>query len=190
MCESTNSSISGAPILKISSCFKEACSKASIQATRITTPSLSSEETVSSSDLTSARSSCTSSGYSGMSSLYECFEVQVTPKPFFSRRRERGSLAKLFGETEGSTIASSSDDKEIASIASQPSLKMIRRLKRLSDAWSNACMCTNDIIVDRLKKGREEAIKKQTYIEVCCLKPHFDGFQIVELSPITIVHSQ
>ena len=27
--------------------------------------------------------------------------------------------------------------------------------------------CTDDIIIDRLKKGREEAIKKQTYLEVC-----------------------
>ena len=163
MCESATSSISGSPILKVSSCFKEACSKTNLQAmaARNKTPSLSSEETVSSSDLTSARSSRTSSGYSGMSSLCECFEVQVTPRPLFTRHLGRGSIAKLFGETDESNSASGSDDKETTSIVSQPSFKMIRRLKRLSDAWS-----TDDVIIDRLKKGREEAMKKQTYIEV------------------------
>ena len=171
MCESTNSSLSGSPILKISSCFKEACSKTSLQVTRNTSLSLSSEGTLSSSDVTSARSSCTSSGYSGMSSLCECFEIQDTQRSFFTRRRERGSLAKLFSESEVSITSSSTDEKETASLASQPSLKMIRRLKRLSDAWSNACKCTDDIITDRLRKGREEAMKKQTYIEVCHVKP-------------------
>lgn len=166
MCEPSagSSSLSGAPILKISSCFNDACSKSnSKRSARNTTTSLSSDETVSSSDLTSARSSCTSSGYSGMSSLCECFEVQVTSTPIFTRRRERGSIAQLFTDAD---IPTSPDDKETTSLASQPSLKMIRRLKRLSDAWSNVSKCTDDIIIDRLKKGREEAMKKQTFIEV------------------------
>lgn len=160
-----SSTLSGSPILKISSCFNDACSKkdSTLHASsRNTTSSISSEETISSSDLTSARSSCTSSGYSGMSSLCECFEVQIEPSNF--THRQRGSIIKLFGEAEfpGDTT----DSKETPSLGSQPSLKMIRRLKRLSDAWSNVSKCTDDIIIDRLKKGREEAIKKQTYIEV------------------------
>ena len=89
----------------------------------------------------------------------------------FRRRRERGSLAQLFTESDIPGVPpppiTSPDDKETSSLASQPSLKMIRRLKRLSDAWSNVSRCTDDIIIDRLKKGREEAIKKQTYLEVC-----------------------
>jgi hypothetical protein len=85
----------------------------------------------------------------------------------FSRRRERGSIAKLFSETEESLNVPSSTEGENISFVSQPSLKMIRRLKRLSDAWSNISRCTDDVITDRLKRGREEAIRKRTYIEVC-----------------------
>lgn len=158
MCENSTATLSGAQILKISSCFNDACSKKTSKrqtSARNTSSSFSSEETVSSCDPASARSSRTSSGYSGMSSLCECFEVQGTP--LFSRSRERGSIAKLFNETE------IPHEKESSGL---PSLKMIRRLKRLSDAWSNISKCTDDVIIDRLKKGREEAIKKQTYIEV------------------------
>lgn len=103
-----------------------------------------------------------------MSSLCEGYEIQDTP--LFSRRRERGSISKLFSEIELSgKLPDSSSEKEAPglNLVSQPSLKMIRRLKRLSDAWSNVSRCTDDVIVGRLKKGREEAIKKQTYIEVC-----------------------
>lgn len=163
MCEASTSTLSGAQILKISSCFSDACSKKNSKrqtSARNTSSSLSSEETVSSCDPASARSSRTSSGYSGTSSLCECFEVQGTA-PLFSRCRERGSIAKLFNETE--IPPPDSDKKESSSL---PSLKMIRKLKRLSDAWSNVSKCTDDVIIDRLKKGREEAIKKQTYIEV------------------------
>lgn len=107
-----------------------------------------------------------------MSSLCECFEEQLPSgsAAMFGRRssrRERGSLAQLFTDVD---IPGSPTDKETASLASQPSLKMIRRLKRLSDAWSNVSKCTDDIIVDRLKKGREEAMKKQTYLEVSGLE--------------------
>lgn len=171
----SSTTLSGSPILKITSCFNEAYSKANSKApasARNTTSSFSSEETLSSSDLASARSSRTSSGYSGASSLCECFEVQCSSTPLFSRHSsKRGSVVKLFSESDlPSDHAASIPDstsKDTASLASQPSLKMIRRLKRLSDAWSNVSKCTDDIIIDRLKKGREEAIKKQTYIEVC-----------------------
>lgn len=172
MCESnaSSSSLSGPPILKISSCFNEACSKTTSKlhiGARLTTVSLSSDETVSSSELTSVRSSRTSSsGYSGMSSLCEHFEVEGTSTPSLTKRRERGSLAKLFTDADIPNSTSTPDDKETASPTTQPSLKMIRRLKRLSDAWSNMARCTDDIIIDRLKKGREEAIKKHTYLEV------------------------
>ena len=163
MCDASGPSLSGAQILKISSCFNDAYSKKNSKrqaSCRNTNSSLSSEETVSSSDPASARSSRTSSGYSGVSSLCECFEVNGTP--VFSRHRGRGSISKLFSETD----APDSGEKENSSLGSQPSLKMIRRLKRLSDAWSNISKCTDEVIIDRLKKGREEAMKKQTYIEV------------------------
>lgn len=111
-----------------------------------------------------------------MSSLCECFEVQIEPSHF--ARRQRGSIIKLFGEAE--LPSGTTDSKETPSLGSQPSLKMIRRLKRLSDAWSNVSKCTDDIIIDRLKKGREEAIKKQTYIEV-----NIQGF-----TPIICCHLQ
>lgn len=167
MCECGSSTLSGAQILKISSCFNDACSKKNSKrqtSVRNTSSSLSSEETVSSIDVASARSSRTSSGYSGMSSLCECFEMQGTP--LFSRRQERGSISKLFSEDGIPSNNPDSSEKETSSLISQPSLKMIRRLKRLSDAWSNVSRCTDDVIIDRLKKGREEAIKKQSYIEV------------------------
>lgn len=163
MCEASGSSLSGAQILKISSCFNDACSKKNSKRQancRNTNSSLSSEETVFSSDPASARSSRTSSGYSGVSSLCECFEVNGTP--VLSKHRERGSVSKLFSETD----VPDSSEKENCVFVSQPSLKMIRRLKRLSDAWSNISRCTDEVIIDRLKKGREEAMRKQTYIEV------------------------
>lgn len=116
----------------------------------------------------SARSSGSSSAY--YSSTSSCFDFQLMPVPMpgpVCKRRTRlcceQDLSSIFAEDK-------EEEEELNQATVQPpSLKMIRKLKRMSDAWSRVSKCSdNDIIIDRLKKGREEAIRRKIYIEVSC----------------------
>lgn len=116
----------------------------------------------------SARSSGSSSAY--YSSTSSCFDFQLASTPIpalgsISKRRTRLSceqdLSSIFLEGK------EDKDEGVGQATAQPSLKMIRRLKRMSDAWSRVSRSSdNDAIIDRLKKGREEAQRRQIYIEV------------------------
>ena len=120
----------------------------------------------------SARSSGSSSAY--YSSTSSCFDFQLasTPIPAFNLGTVTERRTRLSCEQDLSSIFA--EDKEVDEDSvnkdgvQPPSLKMIRRLKRMSDAWSHVskCLDNDDIIIDRLKKGREEAKRRQTYIEV------------------------
>ncbi len=142
---------------------------------RSTFISLGSEDTVSSAgDLTSTRSSYSSSGYSGsrIYSICDCHYEDLpvlasTPLPVHGHNRHF-RCSKLCYENDANGAINYGDKEASFDCQSgfQPSLKMIRKLKRLSDAWSKVFRTPDELIIDRLKKGREEAIKKQTYIEV------------------------
>ena len=169
MCELSNSvsedsaaSSLGEAVLKRDSAIRKK--------TRTTYFSLASEDTLSSAGQTSVRSSCSSSACSGTFNSCYCFEVQVTSTPMSFEQEdsalERESDTKICC---GSNFSSASEERGGEGVvAPQPSLKMIRRLKRMSDVWSklNVSRCSDDVITDRLKRGREEAKKKQSYIEV------------------------
>ena len=115
----------------------------------------------------SARSSGASSAY--YSSTSSCFDFPLTPVSTpvtVTKRRTRlcceQDLSSIFAEDK-----EEEEENNQASVQ-PPSLKMIRRLKRMSDAWSHVSKCSenDDEIIDRLKKGREEAMRRQIYIEV------------------------
>lgn len=146
--------------------------------------SLSSEDTVFSSAGTdsassrgpSTRSSRTSSGYSGVSSMISDTNhgvsllaiSTVSEETAVGDADENGVFCGDDSNNDEDTSSANHHDDDMKEESKlEPSLKMIRKLKRLSDVWSNVSRCTDDaIIVTRLKKGREQAIKKQTYIEV------------------------
>ncbi len=128
----------------------------------------------------SARSSGASSAY--YSSTSSClFDYTSTPistiKGSLSKRRPRlcceQDITSIFSadrsdKDAGGSIEENEAVEEVGQLVGQPSLKMIRKLKRMSDAWSRVSRSAdNDSeIIDRLKKGREEAKRRQTYIEV------------------------
>jgi len=121
----------------------------------------------------SARSSGSSSAY--YSSTSSClFDYASTPVSSIKLGSASKRRTRLCCEQDISSIFSSDreekedEEEEIGQLVGQPSLKMIRKLKRMSDAWSRVSRSSdNDSeIIDRLKKGREEAKRRQTYIEV------------------------
>ena len=124
--------------------------------------------------LASARSSGASSAY--YSSTSSClFDFSSTPVPSIKLGSVSKRRTRLCCDQDISSIFSSDkeekeeeEEEEVGQLIGQPSLKMIRKLKRMSDAWSRVSRSSDNdrAIIDRLKKGREEAKRRQIYIEV------------------------